>query len=187
MSCWPTTWKRVPELRERWARERALERVPVTLLDGREVSLSPGGQNPLLAAMVTEFCALFTPGGHVLYLGDAAGKWTVFEEEHLAQLGASVDKHGKMPDLVVFMPDAEWLVLLEAASSHGPVDQKRRDELEALFSPTEIDLVFVSCFPTREEMRRHLSVIAWETDAWCADSPTHLIYFDGERLLSPYE
>jgi hypothetical protein len=29
--------------------------------------------------------------------------------------------------------------------------------------------------------------IAWETDVWIAEAPTHLIHFNGERLLGPYE
>jgi hypothetical protein len=28
--------------------------------------------------------------------------------------------------------------------------------------------------------------IAWETDVWVADSPSHLIHFNGERFLGPY-
>jgi type II restriction enzyme len=35
-------------------------------------------------------------------------------------------------------------------------------------------------------MRRYLAQIAWETEAWCADNPTHLIHFNGERFLGPH-
>jgi hypothetical protein len=48
-------------------------------------------------------------------------------------------------------------------------------------------LVYVSCFPSRDEMRKYLHQIAWETEVWCADNPTHLIHFNGERFLGPYE
>ncbi len=97
-----------------------------------------------------------------------------------------VDAHGKMPDLVVYLPDENWLVLMEAAPSHGPVDAKRYGELKELFKGSSAGLVYVSCFPSRAEMRRHLRQIAWETEVWCADDPTHLIHFDGERFLGPY-
>ncbi|MBX6391734.1 MAG: hypothetical protein IRZ08_22560, partial [Frankia sp.] len=114
--------------------------------------------------------------------------WQFFEEEALRQLGVTVDRHGKMPDLVVYMPDKQWLILLEAASSHGPVDARRHAELKRLFNGhTTHGLVFVSCFPSRREMRRHLSEIAWETEVWCADDPTHLIHFNGSRFLGPHD
>ena len=111
----------------------------------------------------------------------------VFEKDRLAELGVTVNSHGKMPDLVVHLPERNWLVLMEAASSHGPVDGKRRGELQALFEGSTAGLVYVSCFPSRDEMRKYLHQIAWETEVWCADNPTHLIHFNGERFLGPYE
>jgi type II restriction enzyme len=176
-----------PGLTTRYAAERAMHRIPVTLPDGRDITLSPGGQNVLLQEMIENFCPSFTPGGHVLYVGDADSKWSIFEEQALATLGVVVDQHGKMPDLVVHLPERNWLVLLEAASSHGPVDAKRHSELSHLFAGSTVGLVYVSCFPSRVVMRQHLSEIAWETEVWCADSPTHLIHFNGERFLGPYD
>jgi type II restriction enzyme len=137
--------------------------------------------------MVEEFCPQFTPGGEVLYVGDADAKWALFEAERLAELGVTVDQHGPMPDLVVYLPDKDWLILMEAASSHGPVNSRRRGELAALFSAATPGLVYVSCFPDRREMRKYLHEIAGETDVWSADDPTHLIHFNGERFLGPYE
>lgn len=80
------------------------------------------GQNVLLKQMVEDFCSRWTPGGHVLYIGDADKDDPIFEEARLRELGIELDKHGKFPDLIVHLPDRDWLVLLEAASSHGPVD-----------------------------------------------------------------
>lgn len=175
-----------PGLRELYTRARELDLVPVTLLDGTVVELTPGGQNILLRQMVEEFCARFTPGGQVLYIGDAGKDDPVFEEAKLRELGIELDKHGKFPDLIVYLPDREWLVLMEAASSHGPVDAKRHGELQELFAASTAGLVFVSCFPARAEMRKYLTQMAWETDAWCAEDPDHLIHFNGERFLGPY-
>lgn len=177
----------VPGLKAGYDRARQLQRIPVTMPDGSLVTLSPGGQNVLIKQMIEDFCGYYTPGGHVLYIGDADEKFMIFDQETLAGLGVLVDSHGKMPDLVVYMPDREWLVLLEAATSHGPVDAKRRGELETLFESSSAGLVFVSCFPSRDEMRKYLQQIAWETEVWCGDNPTHLIHFNGERFLGPYD
>ena len=169
-----------------YARERAQAMLPVTLLDGAPVELTPGGQNVLLKQMVEEFCPRWTPGGHILYIGDAGKDDPVFEHVALGKLGVQLDKHGKFPDLIVYLPDRNWLVLMEAASSHGPVDAKRYGELQDLFGGGSAGLVFVSCFPSRAETRKYLAEIAWETEVWCADAPSHLIHFDGERFLGPY-
>lgn len=88
--------------------------------------------------------------------------------------------------LVVYLPSRNWLVLLEAASSHGPVDAKRHGELAQLFSGASAGLVYVSCFPDRGTMRKYLTQIAWETEVWCAENPTHLIHFNGARFLGPH-
>jgi len=177
---------KAPGLRARYTAARKMNRIPVTLPSGDPFTLSPGGQNVLLKQMIEEFCPQFTPGGEVLYVGDADAKWALYEAERLAALGVSVDQHGKMPDLVVYLPDKEWLVLMEAASSHGPVDAKRHGELATLFNGVTPGLVYVSCFPDRKDLRKYLHEIAWETEVWCAEDPTHLIHFNGERFLGPY-
>jgi hypothetical protein len=122
----------------------------------------------------------------VIYVGDTADKWAYFEEEWLAGLGIDVDAHGKMPDVVVHHVEKNWLVLIEAVTSHGPVNAKRRGELKALFRDSKAGLVFVTAFLRRQGLVRYLSEISWETEVWVADSPSHLIHFNGERFLGPY-
>lgn len=175
-----------PGLQSLYAREREMNRIPVQLPGGKEIALSPGGQNVLIVQIIKEFCERYTPNGEVLYIGDADDKWAVFEKEALASLGVEVDFHGKMPDVVVFLREKNWLVLIEAASSHGPVDHKRYRELNDLFQDSTAGLVFISALPSRVELRKYLKDIAWETDVWCADNPTHLIHFNGDRFLGPY-
>jgi hypothetical protein len=176
----------LPGLKARYAAVREMDRIPLTLPDGSDFTLSPGGQNILLKAMVEDFCPRFTPGGQVLYIGDAGEKWALFEHEVLSSLEVEVDEHGKMPDLVVYLADRNWLVLMEAASSHGPVDSTRQTELASLFFQSTAGLVYVSCFPDRAEFRKYVDKIAWESEVWCADHPTHMIHYNGERFLGPY-
>jgi type II restriction enzyme len=176
----------VPGLRAQYEAAREMDRIPITLPDGSPTSLSPGGQNVLIKQMIEDFCGFYAHGGYVMYVGDADNKWSIFERDALSGLGVNVDEHGKMPDLVVYLPDKNWLILMEAAMSHGPVDSKRHAELSALFANSTAGLVYVSCFPDRAVMRKYLAQIAWETEVWCADNPTHLIHFDGERFLGPY-
>src|SRR5882757_8265291 len=72
-------------------RKRNLSRVPVTLPDGSQVALSPGGQNPLIKAVIEHFCPIFAPGGVVLYIGDTENKFVHLEAEGLAALAVTLD------------------------------------------------------------------------------------------------
>lgn len=177
----------VKTLKRLYARERDMRRLPVKLADGQEIRLSPGGQNVLVKKIVDDFCPLFTPGGRIIYVGDTQQKWAYFDAGALAALGIEIEEHGKMPDVVVHHREKNWLVLIEAVTSHGPVNPKRRQELNELFSGSTAGLVFVTAFSDRRAMLRYLNDISWETEVWIAESPTHLIHFNGERFLGPYE
>ncbi len=111
--------KSVPGLIAKYKAERDLTRIPVTLPDGKQLTIGGGGQNVLIKQMVDDFCAYFVPGGEVLYIGDADSKLMHFDVDKLGELGVVVNTHGKLPDLVVYQPDKNWLFLMEAASSHG--------------------------------------------------------------------
>lgn len=177
----------LPGLLSIYRAEREMTRIPITLPGGLELTLGAGGQNVLIKQMIDDFCAYFIPGGEVLYIGDADSKLLHFDEEKLAELGVVVNTHGKLPDLVVYQPEKNWLFLMEAASSHGPVDAKRHGELSELFASSTAGLVYVSCFPDRAIMRKYLADLAWETEAWCASDPTHMIHLNGDRFLGPHE
>lgn len=176
----------VETLKSRYAQERRMNRIPVQIAPGKEITLSPGGQNVLVERIVSEFCPRFTPGGRILYVGDTDEKWAYFDREALEALGVTIDSHGKMPDVVVHHAERGWLVLIEAVTSHGPVDPKRRGELSALFGGSSAGLVFVTAFLDRRALAKYLKDISWETEVWVADSSDHLIHFNGERFLGPY-
>lgn len=176
-----------PGLLDKYRATRNLTRIPVTLPGGKELTLGGGGQNVLIKQMIDDFCAYFIPGGEVLYIGDADEKLMHFDADKFASLGVTVDTHGQLPDLVVYQESKNWLFLMEAASTHGPVDAKRYGELKDLFAGSTAGLVYVSCFPDRRTMRKFLADLAWESEVWCAEDATHMIHFDGQRFLGPYD
>ncbi|RPG36088.1 MAG: methyltransferase [Muricauda sp. TMED12] len=174
-------------LAAKWAKHREMQMVPVALSEGREIALTPGAHSELIKHIITEFAPRFAPGASVIYVGDTGAKIGHFEEESLADMGVTIDQHGKMPDVVLYFGEKDWLLLVESVTSHGPVDSKRHNELATLFKGANPGLVYVTAFPDRGIMGRYLRDISWETEVWCADSPTHLIHFNGERFLGPYE
>jgi hypothetical protein len=173
-------------IRKELVRERKLTRIPVKLPTGKTVTISPGGQNPLIKTIVEEFCPRFVPGGTVVYIGDAENKFLHLDADYLQQLGVVIPAPAKMPDVTVHDTKRNWLLLIEAVTSAGPVDGKRRKELKDLFAGCKAGLVFVTAFSTREVMRSFLTQISWETEVWVAEDPEHLIHFNGERFLGPY-
>ena len=174
-------------LSEKWARPRQMQMVPVKVAIGREIELTPGPHSELIRDIIEHFAPRFLPGAELIYVGDTGDKIGYFKEYRLADLGVTVDLHGKMPDIVLYFGSKNWLVLVESTTSHGPVDAKRHNELAELFAGAIPGLVYVTAFPSRAVMREHLGDISWETEVWCADAPTHLIHFDGERFLGPYD
>jgi adenine-specific DNA-methyltransferase len=174
-------------LHERYAQIRGMSRIPVHVIAEVEILLSPGGQNVLVKKIWDEFCSRFTPGGQLVYLGDAEDKQAYADTAVFEQLGITPpDEHGKIPDVVVYFTEKNWLVLIEAVTSHGPINPKRKIELEELFKNQKTGLVFVTAFLTRKDMLRYLSEIAWETEVWIAETPDHMIHFNGEHFLGPY-
>lgn len=173
-------------LAAKYAKHREMEMVPVTIADGKEIKLSPGEHSELIRAIWEQFGPRFVPGGRLVYAGDTGDKWGYFDQELLGSLGVKLDSHGKMPDVVIHYPAKDWLVLAEAVTSHGPVDAKRQEELNKLFKECRAGLVFVSAFPDRRTFAKYQNAIAWETEVWIAENPSHLIHFNGARFLGPY-
>jgi len=173
-------------LKERYAKEREMIRIPIQIMPGQIITLSPGGQNVLVERIVEDFCPHYLPGSKLLYVGDTDNKFAYFDQQGLAALGVNVDEHGKMPDVIVHHTSKNWLILIEAVTSHGPVNAKRHEELKHLFRVSSAGLIFVTTFLTRKAFAPYAADISWETEVWFADSPTHLIHFNGERFLGPY-
>lgn len=171
----------------RYAKARKQNRVPVEVAPGKQITLSPGQHSELIRGVFEEFAPRFAPGSVLVYAGDTGDKWGYFDAPLLAELDVGVDAHGKMPDVVLYYAKRNWLLLVESVTSHGPMDGKRHTELAQLFAQSSAGLVFVTAFPNRSIMSRYLREIAWETEVWIADAPSHLIHFNGERFLGPYE
>lgn len=183
----------VSELTAQYERAIEMHKIPITLPNGETVKLSPGKHNQLHADIIYAFCSRFIgDSGRLLYTGDTAssrkegGKLMFLETEYLKSLGVPPMSHDKLPDVVVYDKNREWLFLIEAVTSHCPVSPKRWIELEEAFKNCTVDLVYVTAFPDRAEFRKNAANIAWETEVYIADNPDHMIHFNGDRFLCPH-
>jgi len=102
--------------------------------------------------IIEQVAPRFRPGGRLLYVGDTDEEFAYFDERVLAALGIAIEAHGKMPDVILQHTAENWLVLVEAVTSHGPVNPKRRAELKRLFQNSTAGLVVVTAFLDRRAM-----------------------------------
>ena len=170
----------------RYAKEREQNRIPVNVSSDKDITLSPGKHSELIRDIIENFVPRFASDSVLIYVGDTGRKWRYFNAVLLARMGVAVDSHSKMPDVVLYDVKRNWLLLVEAVTSHGPVDGKRHAELAELFSGSTAGLIYVTAFPDRAIMGRYLPTLAWETEVWVADAPSHLIHLNGVRFLGPY-
>lgn len=176
--------EQIGTLTEAYEKERSLHLVPVTI-NGEELKLSAGKHNELQAKVIELFAPRFACGGKVLYLGDTANKDLFVDKESLEKVGIPITEHSKLPDIVIYDEEREWLYLIEVVTSHGPVSPKRILELEDFLKDCKVGKIYVTGFPDKREFKKHIADIAWETEVWIADNPDHMIHFNGDRFIGP--
>lgn len=175
----------VGSLKEKYEKKRELRKTPVKLKDGTELSFSPGTHNKVQIAIIEQFATRFAPGSDLLYIGDTTKKDLYLDKIGLEKLGISIDEHSKLPDVVLYDNKKNWLFLIEAVTSHGPVSPKRIVELEKMLSKCKAGKIYVTAFPDLKEFKKHTADIAWETEVWLVEMPDHMIHFNGDKFLGP--
>ncbi|MCF8254885.1 MAG: restriction endonuclease [Bacteroidia bacterium] len=173
------TWK------EKHTKIRKLNSVPITLNDGKEILLSPGKHNLVQKAIVEQFAPRFAPNSILLYIGDTEKKEVIFEQKIFKEIGINIDSHSKLPDVILFDRSKNWLFLIEAVTSHGPVSEKRMFEIEEVLKDCTAGRVYVTAFPDMKEFRKYFHEIAWESEVWVTEIPDHMIHFNGDRFMGP--
>lgn len=176
-----------PALDKLLARQRNLTKVPIKLPSGASIFFSSGKHNDLQKAIIEEFLPRYGYGCEVLYVGDTADKFLVIDEQRLKELNFFELLHEELPDIVAYSPQRNWLYLIEAVHSSGPISEVRLLELKKLTEHCKAELVFVTAFLTKSEFRTWAKEIAWETEVWIAENPDHLIHFNGDKFMGPYK
>jgi len=159
--------------------------IPVTL-DGEQIFFGPGEHNKLQKAIIEQFLPRFGNSSEVLYVGDTEDKLLFRRDLKLRELGFFELSHDKLPDIVAWSATKNWLFLIEAVYSANPITELRKRTLDALTQSCTSDIVYVSAFLDRTTFRKFAKDIAWETEVWIAESPDHLIHFNGDKFLGPH-
>ena len=172
------------EIQQKYAAGRKLNKIPLKI-NGKEYHLSPGEHNEIQVAVINEFAPRFAAGSKLLYIGDTEDKDLYVDNEGLKALSLVITEHSKLPDVIISDDEQGWLFLIEVVTSHGPVSAKRMVELEEFTQNCPYGIVYVTAFPIAKEFKKHVTDIAWETEVWLADTPDHMIHFNGDRFIGP--
>ena len=167
-----------------YSSKRELLKRPV-MINGQEFSFSPGPHNELQKQIIEEFGSRFAQGSECLYVGDTAKKDLLINHEKLEELGFAISTHDKMPDVILYCEDKNWIYFIEAVTSTGPMDYKRIGEINQLTENVDAGKIFITAFLDFRTFKKFAAELAWDSEVWIADNPDHLIHFNGDRFLGP--
>lgn len=178
--------KNRPPLSEILQRKRDLPKIRVTLTSGHILDFSRGGHNQLQREIIEEFLPKFGQGCEVLYVGDAGDRFLLRNDAALRELGFFELSHDSLPDVVAYNAEKNWLFLIEAFFTSGPMSEERVLELKKELKNCTADLIFITAFTSKSDFKKNVAEIAWESEVWTADNPDHMIHFNGGKFLGPY-
>ena len=167
-----------------YASKKIMEKMPVKI-NGQDFTFSPGSHNELQKAIIEEFAPRFAPGSECLYVGDTIEKDLVKNVAKLRELGFEITLHDKMPDVVLYREDKDWIYFVESVTSVGPMDPKRLVEIVQMTENVTAGMIFVTAFLDFKTFKKFSEKLAWETEVWIADMPDHMIHLNGDKFLGP--
>ena len=167
-----------------YASKKKMTMMPVKI-NGSDFQFSAGKHNELQKAIIEEFAPRFASGSECLYVGDTTQKDLVKNVEKLKKLGFSITLHDKMPDVVLYREDEDWIYFVESVTSVGPMDPKRIIEITDMTKDVKSGKIFVTAFLDFATFKKFAESLAWETEVWIADMPDHMIHLNGDKFLGP--
>ncbi|MDF2655299.1 MAG: type site-specific deoxyribonuclease [Bacillota bacterium] len=171
-------------LMEIYASKKKMTKMPVKI-NNQDFTFSPGKHNQLQKAIIEEFAPRFAPNSECLYVGDTTEKDLVKNVDKLEELGFEITLHDKMPDVVLYSEDKNWVYFIESVTSVGPMDAKRIVEIAELTKNVTAGKIFVTAFPDFKTFKSFSESLAWETEVWISDMPDHMIHLNGDKFLGP--
>lgn len=169
---------------EKYASKKKMEMMPVSI-NGQELHFSPGKHNALQRAIIEQFAPRFAPGCECLYVGDTIKKDFIKDVDKLQKLGFEITLHDKMPDVVLYRADKNWIYFIEAVTSVGPMSPQRIIEIQDMTKNVTAGKIFVTAFPDITIYKKFSAELAWETEVWLSNMPDHMIHLNGDKFLGP--
>ncbi len=185
---WEKNWKQFIEnhdsLVDLYTSKRTMRKMPIRI-NGETFTFSPGKHNQLQKVIIEEFASRFAPSTECLYAGDTEKKDLFKNSEKLQRLGFTITLHDKMPDIILYSEEKNWLYFIESVTSVGPMEPKRIKEIEEMTEGVTAGKIYVTAFLDFKTFKRFSETLAWETEVWIADMPDHMIHLNGDKFLGP--
>lgn len=167
-----------------YASKKKMTMMPVQI-NGADFSFSAGKHNELQKAIIEEFAPRFAQNSECLYVGDTIEKDLVKNTEKLTELGFEITLHDKMPDVVLYRKDKDWIYFIESVTSVGPMNPKRILEIEELTKDVRAGKIYVTAFLDFKTYKKFSEELAWKTEVWIAELPEHMIHLNGDKFMGP--
>ena len=167
-----------------YASKKKMTMMPVKI-NGADFKFSAGKHNELQKAIIEEFAPRFAPNSECLYVGDTTEKDLVKNVDKLTELGFEITLHDKMPDVVLYRADKNWIYFVESVTSVGPMDPKRILEITEMTKSVTAGKIFVTAFLDFKTYKKFSEMLAWETQVWIAEMSEHMIHLNGDKFLGP--
>lgn len=167
-----------------YASKKKMTMMPVRI-NGADFNFSAGKHNELQKAIIEEFAPRFAPHSECLYVGDTIEKDLVKNVDKLTELGFEITLHDKMPDVVLYREDKDWIYFIESVTSVGPMDPKRILEIEDMTKGVTAGKIYVTAFLDFKTYKKFSEELAWETEVWIAELPEHMIHLNGDKFMGP--
>lgn len=167
-----------------YASKKQMTKMPVKI-NNQEFTFSPGKHNQLQKAIIEEFAPRFAPHCECLYVGDTIEKDLVKNVDKLRALGFEITLHDKMPDVVLYREDKNWIYFIESVTSVGPIDPKRIIEISEMTQRVTAGKIYVTAFLDFKTYKKFSETLSWETEVWIADLPDHMIHLNGDKFMGP--
>lgn len=170
----------------KYSSQRIMRKIPIKI-NGQISLFSLGDHNILQKEIIEEFAPRFAPNSECLYVGDTEKKDLKNNTEKLQELGFVISLHDKMPDVVLYSEENDWIYFIEAVTSTGPISQKRVNEINKMTEEVSAGKIFVTAFLNMKDFKKFSEEIAWETEIWVASFPDHMIHMNGDKFLGPHK
>lgn len=172
------------KLIDKYASKKRMTMMSVNI-NSKDFKFSAGKHNELQKAIIEEFAPRFAPNAECLYVGDTIEKDLVKNADKLKELGFEITLHDKMPDVVLYREDKNWIYFVESVTSVGPMDPKRILEITEMTKAVTAGKIFVTAFLDFKTYKKFAEKLAWETEVWIAEMPEHMIHLNGDRFMGP--
>lgn len=167
-----------------YSSQKKIKKMPVRINE-KDLTFSPGKHNELQKSIIEEFAPRFAPGCSCLYVGDTIEKDLIKDEETLSKLGFSITLHDKMPDIVLYCAEKDWIYFIEAVTSVGPMNPKRIKEINEMTRNVKSGKIFITAFLDFKTFKSFSEQLAWDTEVWIASMPDHMIHLNGDKFMGP--